>query len=145
MNDYQNFAKNLFSLLGKDKNIRILSIGFLPLIIETFGHDYKDRPIIVMSHQTVNEEGHTLRTPEIAFLIEEGPNGPEAEPATYRDDVTQTYRETYENDDNGKPTTFNQDIQKEITAYTRTWFANLHQQGFFHEDAIRTKALGPLL
>lgn len=78
-----------------------------------------------------------MRDPDIVFLFHELPDGPIAEPISFRNDYMNLHQEIYLYDNAGKRTYVRPGLKRELKAFSRTWFKNLHAQGFFSSEVKR--------
>jgi hypothetical protein len=64
-------------------------------------------------------------------------DGAAAEPVSFRNDYMGTCQNVYMYDDAGKRTHVKPALKRELKDFSRTWFSNLKQQGFFSPEVKR--------
>ena len=136
MKTYTSFAKNLETLLGDDRAVRLTVDGYTPLCIEHIGTSEEGRPLVVLAH-TGLQNGDVMFDPEMVFQIHVSGDLKAAEPISFRNDYMGLYQEVYRYNDEGKATHVNTRLKAELKSFARTWFRNLKHQGFFSPQAIR--------
>jgi hypothetical protein len=133
---YQSFAENLLRLLGNDTAVRITVPGYMPLSVEDIGTSGEGNRLVSLCHYA-EQNGDLMRDPDIVFMFHDLPDGPAAEPISFRNDYMAICQEVYKYDDSGKRTHGVPRFKRELKEFSRMWFANLHQQGFFSPPAKR--------
>lgn len=136
MKTYQDFAKKLEQLLGGATAVRITVPGFMPLSVEDIGRSGEGNRLVSLCHYG-EQNGDLMRDPDIVFMFHDLPDGRAAEPVSFRNDYMATCQEVYMYDEAGKRTHVVPRLKRELKNFCRTWFANLHEQGFFAPDADR--------
>lgn len=136
MKTYQSFAQNLLQLLGGATAVRLSVPGYMPLSVEDIGPDGEGRRLVSLCHYG-EQNGDLMRDPDIVFMFHDLPDGPAAEPVSFRNDYMAVCQEVYMYDEAGKRTHVKPALKAELKAFSRTWFRNLREQGFFSADANR--------
>lgn len=136
MNTYQEFAKKLLQLLGNDTAVRLTVPGFMPLSVEDIGPSGEGNRLVSLCHYG-EQNGDLMRDPDIVFMFHEHGGETFAEPVSFRNDYMALCQEVYNYDDAGKRTHVNPALKAELKSFSRTWFRNLKQQGFFGAEAKR--------
>lgn len=136
MKTYQSFAKHLLQLLGNDTAVRLTVPGFMPLSIEDIGKSGEGNRLVSLCHYG-EQNGDLMRDPDIVFMFHDMPDGPAAEPVSFRNDYLAICQEVYKYDEAGKRTHVVPRLKRELKDFSRTCFENLHQQGFFGPDVKR--------
>ena len=138
MKTYTSFAKNLNTLLGDDRAVKLTVDGYMPLSIERIGTNGEGRSMIALAH-TGLQNGDVMFDPEMVFQIHVSGDLKAAEPISFRNDYMGIYQEVYRYNDDGKATHINTRLKAELKSFSRTWFRNLREQGFFSPQAIRQR------
>ena len=138
MKTYQSFAKSIAVLLGEGKAVWLPVEGFMSLSIEEIGLDAGGHRLIAMSH-TGEQNGDPMRDPEIVFVIHPSEIGVAAEPISFRNDYVGLFQEVYRYDATGKRTHVLPSLKRDLKNFTRTWFRNLREQGFFGPHVQRER------
>ncbi len=138
MKPYQAFASNLLQLLGDAKAVRLTVPGYMPLSVEDIGRSGEGNRLVSLCHYG-EQNGDLMRDPDIVFMFHDLPDGPAAEPVSFRNDYMAICQEVYNYDDAGKRTHIRSKLKAELKSFSRTWFSNLRQQGFFGPEAQREK------
>jgi hypothetical protein len=136
MKTYQDFAKKLLQLLGNESAVRLTVPGFMPLSVEDIGPSGEGNRLVSLCHYG-EQNGDLMRDPDIVFMFHDLPDGAAAEPVSFRNDYMAICQEVYNYDDDGKRTHVRPSLKAELKAFSRTWFSNLKQQGFFSSDVKR--------
>lgn len=136
MKTYQDFAKNLLQLLGNESAVRLTVPGFMPLSVEDLGKSGEGNRLVSLCHYG-EQNGDLMRDPDIVFMFHDLPDGPAAEPVSFRNDYMAICQEVYNYDEAGKRTHVKPALKAELKSFSRTWFRNLKQQGFFSPEAKR--------
>lgn len=134
-------GRDLRILLDGKHAVRISVGGYMPLNIEQIGHDRDGHALIAMSHTSI-QNGDLMRDPEMVFVLHQQAEGVMAEPIEFRNDYMGVRQEVYEYDTNGHRTHIRPRLKKELLAFSRTWFTNLRDQGFFGPHAKREALKG---
>ena len=79
-----------------------------------------------------------MRDPDIVFMFQEYQHGPIAEPVSFRNDYLGLDQEVYRYDETGKRTHLDTTLTSQLRKFAQIWFANLNEQGFFGDQAVRT-------
>jgi hypothetical protein len=133
---YQSFAKNLLQLLGTNSAVRLTVPGFMPLSIEDIGKSGEGNRLVSLCHYG-EQNGDLMRDPDIVFMFHDLPDGPAAEPVSFRNDYMGLCQEVYRYNADGNRTHLVPRLKRELKSFSITWFRNLHQQGFLSPDARR--------
>lgn len=136
MNSYQEFAKYLDQLLGGVHAVRIAVSGYMPLLVEEIGSSGDGYRLVSLCHYG-EQNGDLMRDPDIVFLFHNGPDGPAAEPVSFRNDYLGIVQEVYRYDEAGRRTHVLPTLKQDLTEFAESWFANLKDQGFFASTAVR--------
>jgi hypothetical protein len=136
MKTYQEFAKKLLQLLGNDTAVRLTVPGFMPLSIEDIGRSGEGNRLVSLCHYG-QQNGDMMRDPDMVFMFHDLPDGPAAEPISFRNDYMGTCQDVYMYDEAGKRTHVKPALKRELKAFSRTWFSNLKAQGFLSPEAKR--------
>lgn len=136
MKTYQSFAQNLLQLLGGATAVRITVPGYMPLSVEDIGPDGEGRRLVSLCHYG-EQNGDLMRDPAAVFMFHEHGGETFAEPVSFRNDYMALCQEVYKYDEDGKRTHVIPRLKRELKEFTRTWFENLREQGFFGPDAKR--------
>lgn len=136
MKIYQSFAKNLLQLLGSDTAVRLTVPGYMPLSVEDIGTSGEGMRLVSLCHYG-EQNGDMMRDPDIVFMFHEHPDGAAAEPVSFRNDYMAICQEVYKYDDSGKRTHVVPALKRDLKNFSRSWFSNLKQQGFFSPEASR--------
>lgn len=127
---YQHFAKQLLALLGDATAVRITVPGYMPLSVEDIGPSGEGNRLVSLCHYG-EQNGDMMRDPDIVFMFHNLHDGPAAEPVSFRNDYMAICQEVYNYDDAGKRTHVKPALKRELKDFSRTWFKNLRDQGFF--------------
>lgn len=136
MKTYQDFAKKLEQLLAGATAVRITVPGYMPLSVEDIGPSGEGMRLVSLCHYG-EQNGDLMRDPDIVFMFHDLPDGPAAEPVSFRNDYLALCQEVYKYDAAGKRTHVVPRLKRELKDFSRTWFTNLRQQGFFSPSATR--------
>lgn len=136
MKTYQDFAKKLLQLLGNDTAVRLTVPGFMPLSIEDIGRSGEGMRLVSLCHYG-EQNGDMMRDPDMVFMFHDLPDGPAAEPISFRNDYMGTCQDVYMYDEAGKRTHVKPALKRELKDFSRTWFSNLKAQGFLSPEATR--------
>lgn len=137
MKIYQEFAKSLDRLLGGYSAVRITVEGFMPLSVEEIGIDGEGHRLVSLCHYG-EQNGDLMRDPDLVFMFQDAPGGPIAEPVSFRNDYLGLDQEVYRYDETGKRTHLDTKLKQDLKEFAQIWFANLNEQGFLGEQAVRT-------
>ncbi len=137
MNIYRDFATHLDQLLDGHSAVRITVSGFMPLSVEEIGIDGEGHRLVSLCHYG-EQNGDLMRDPDIVFMFQEYPNGFIAEPVSFRNDYLGLDQEVYRYDETGTRTHLDTTLKSQLREFAQTWFANLNEQGFFGDQAVRT-------
>ena len=137
MNIYRDFATNLDQLLDGHSAVRITVSGFMPLSVEEIGIDGEGHRLVSLCHYG-EQNGDLMRDPDIVFMFQDTPSGSIAEPVSFRNDYPGLDQEVYRYDEAGKRTHLDTTLKSQLREFARIWFANLNEQGFFGDQAVRT-------
>lgn len=137
MKNYQKFAKQLDQLLGGATAIRITVPSYMPLSVEEIGIDGEGHRLVSLCHYG-EQNGDLMRDPDIVFIFQDAPNGSIAEPVSFRNDYLGLDQEVYRYDERGKRTHLDTKLTSQLREFAQIWFANLNEQGFFGDQAVRT-------
>mgnify|MGYP001600274255 CR=1 FL=1 len=133
---YQQFAKQLLALLGDATAVRITVPGYMPLSVEDIGPSGEGMRLVSLCHYG-EQNGDMMRDPDIVFMFHDHSGESFAEPVSFRNDYMAICQEVYNYDDSGKRTHVKPSLKRELKAFSRTWFKNLRDQGFFSSEAKR--------
>lgn len=136
MKAYQDFAKKLEQLLAGAPAVRITVPGFMPLSVEDIGTSGEGMRLVSLCHYG-EQNGDLMRDPDIVFMFHNMPDGPAAEPVSFRNDYMAICQEVYKYDGAGRRTHVVPRLNQELKDFCLTWFRNLEQQGFFSPEATR--------
>ena len=136
MNIYRDFATHLKQLLDGHSAVRITVPAFMPLSVEEIGIDREGHRLVSLCHYG-EQNGDLMRDPDIVFMFHDLPDGPAAEPVSFRNDYMAICQEVYKYDEDGKRTHVNPALKQELRDFAQTWFRNLREQGFFGADTKR--------
>lgn len=136
MKTYQNFAQYLIDLLGGATAVRLTVPGFMPLSVEDIGPSGEGNRLVSLCHYG-EQNGDLMRDPDIVFMFHLLPDGLAAEPVSFRNDYMGTCQDVYMYDESGKRTHVKPALKRELKEFSRTWFKNLRDQGFFSPEAKR--------
>lgn len=143
MKPYNEFAQQLLALLAGSTAVRITVNGYMPLSVEDIGPSGEGKRLVSLCHYG-EQNGDLMRDPDIVFMFHElpAPAGDTgtvyaAEPISFRNDYMGTCQDVYMYDDNGKRTHIKPVLKRELKEFSRTWFSNLKEQGFFSPEAKR--------
>ncbi|THJ15596.1 MAG: hypothetical protein CAF42_015300 [Nitrospira sp. CG24B] len=137
MKNYQQFAQQLEQLLGGATAIRITVPSYMPLSVEEIGIDGEGHRLVSLCHYG-EQNGDLMRDPDIVFMFQDAPYGPIAEPVSFRNDYVGLEQEVYRYDETGKRTHLDTKLKQDLKEFAQIWFANLNEQGFFGDQAVRT-------
>ena len=137
MNVYRDFATHLGQLLDGHSAVRITVEGYMPLSVEEIGIDGEGHRLVSLCHYG-EQNGDLMRDPDIVFMFQDAPYGPIAEPVSFRNDYPGLDQEVYRYDEAGKRTHLDTTLKSQLREFARIWFANLNEQGFFGDQAVRT-------
>ena len=137
MNIYRDFATNLDQLLDGHSAVRITVSGYMPLSVEEIGIDGEGHRLVSLCHHG-EQNGDLMRDPDIVFMFQDTPSGSIAEPVSFRNDYPGLDQEVYRYDEAGKRTHLDTTLKSQLREFARIWFANLNEQGFFGDQAVRT-------
>lgn len=137
MKMYQEFSKQLDQLLGGHSAVRITVPGYMPLSVEEIGIDGEGHRLVSLCHYG-EQNGDLMRDPDLVFMFQDTPSGPIAEPASFRNDYLGLDQEVYRYDESGKRTHLDTKLKQDLREFAQIWFANLKEQGFFGDQAVRT-------
>lgn len=136
MKPYQAFASNLLQLLGDAQAVRLTVPGYMLLSVEDIGRSGEGNRLVSLCHYG-EQNGDLMRDPDIVFMFHDLPDGPAAEPVSFRNDYMAICQEVYNYDEDGKRTHIRPKLKAELKRFSLTWFTNLRQQGFFGPEAQR--------
>ncbi|MGQ0555546.1 MAG: DUF6908 domain-containing protein [Nitrospiraceae bacterium] len=137
MNIYQDFAEYVDQLLHGHIAVRITVGGYMPLSVEEIGIDGEGHRLVSLCHYG-EQNGDLMRDPDIVFMFQDIPNGSIAEPVSFRNDYVGLNQEVYRYDETGKRTHLDTKLKLHLKEFAQIWFANLNEQGFFGDQAVRT-------
>ena len=137
MNIYRDFAADLNQLLHGHIAVRITVDGYMPLSVEEIGMDGEGHRLVSLCHYG-EQNGDLMRDPDIVFMFQYSPQGPIAEPVSFRNDYVGLNQEVYRYDEHGKRTHLDPKLKLHLREFAQTWLANLKEQGFFGDKAVRT-------
>ncbi|MDR4470300.1 MAG: hypothetical protein MRJ68_18710 [Nitrospira sp.] len=137
MKIYQEFAKFLDQLLGGATAVRITVSGFMPLSVEEIGIDGEGHRRVSLCHYG-EQNGDLMRDPDLVFMFQDAPSSSIAEPVSFRNDYLGLDQEVYRYDETGQRTHLDTKLKRDLKEFAQIWFANLNEQGFFDDQAVRT-------
>ncbi len=137
MNMYRDFAADLTQLLHGHSAVRITVDGYMPLSIEEIGMDGEGHRLVSLCHYG-EQNGDLMRDPDIVFMFQNPPQGPLAEPVSFRNDYLSLNQEVYRYDEHGKRIHLDTKLKWHLKEFAQIWLANLKEQGFFGDQAVRT-------
>ncbi len=137
MKIYQEFAKQLDQVLGGHSAVRITVEGYMPLSVEEIGIDGEGHRLASLCHYG-EQNGDLMRDPDVVFMFQDTPHGSIAEPVSFRNDYLGLNQDVYRYDEQGKRTHLDTTLKLHLKEFAQTWFANLEEQGFFGDQAVRT-------
>lgn len=137
MKIYQEFAKSLDQLLGDATAVRITVLGYMPLSVEKIGVDGEGHRLVSLCHYG-EQNGDLMRDPDLVFMFQDAPDSFIAEPVSFRNDYVGLDQEVYRYDEAGTRTHLDTKLKQDLREFAQIWFANLNQQGFFGDQAVRT-------
>lgn len=137
MRIYEEFATQLDQLLGGHSAVRITVEGYMPLSVEEIGVDREGHRLVFLCHYG-EQNGDLMRDPDIVFMFQDAPHDSIAEPVSFRNDYLGLDQEVYRYDETGKRTHLDTKLKQDLKEFAQTWFANLKEQGFFGDQAVRT-------
>ncbi len=137
MKIYQEFAEQLDQLLGGHSAVRITVEGYMPLSVEEIGIDGEGHRLVSLC-QYGEQNGDLMRDPDVVFMFQDTPHGSIAEPVSFRNDYLGLNQDVYRYDEQGKRTHLDTTLKLHLKEFAQTWFANLEEQGFFGDQAVRT-------
>ena len=138
MKTYTSFANSLTKLLGSDQAVKLTVGGYMPLCIERIGTSGEGHKLVALAH-TGLQNGDVMYDPETVFRFIDWDGVQIAEPISFRNDYMGINQEVYRYNDEGKATHVNARLKAELKSFSRTWFRNLREQGFFSPQAIRQR------
>jgi len=112
----------------------------MPLSVEEIGIDGEGHRLVSLSHYG-EQNGDLMRDPDIVFMVQDAPYGPIAEPVSFRNDylgLAQEVSRYYDETGTGTRTHLDMKLKQDLREFAQIWFANLHEQGFFGDQAVRT-------
>ena len=133
---YQHFAKELLALLNGSTAVRITVNGYMPLSVEDIGPCGEGNRLVSLCHYG-EQNGDLMRDPDIVFMFHDLADGLAAEPVSFRNDYMAICQEVYKYDETGKRTHVVPALKRELKEFSRTWFSNLKEQGFFSPEVNR--------
>lgn len=133
---YQSFATDLNQFLNSARAVRITVPGYMPLSVEEIGSSGDGYRLVSLCHYG-EQNGDLMRDPDIVFLFHNVPDGPAAEPVSYRNDYLGIVQDVYQYDEAGRRTHVLPTLKHDLTEFAESWFANLKDQGFFASNAVR--------
>lgn len=136
MDMYREFAADLNQLLGSHIAVRITVDGYMPLSVEEIGIG-EGHWLVSLCHYG-EQNGDLMRDPDIVFMFQHEPHGLIAEPVSFRNDYLGLDQEVYRYDETGKRTHLDTKLKSQLREFAQIWFANLNEQGFFGDRAVRT-------
>ena len=136
MKTYTSFANSLTKLLGADQAVKLTVDGYMPLTIERIGTSGEGHKLVALAH-TGLQNGDVMYDPEMVFRFIDWDGAQIAEPISFRNDYMGINQEVYRYNGEGKATHVNTRLKAELKSFSRTWFRNLKEQGFFSSQAIR--------
>ena len=137
MNMYRDFAADLTQLLHGHSAVRITVDGYMPLSIEEIGMDGEGHRLVSLCHYG-EQNGDLMRDPDIVFMFQNPPQGPLAEHVSFRNDYLSLNQEVYRYDEHGKRIHLDTKLKWHLKEFAQIWLANLKEQGFFGDQAVRT-------
>ena len=137
MNMYRDFAADLTQLLHGHSAVRITVDGYMPLSIEEIGMDGEGHRLVSLCHYG-EQNGDLMRDPDIVFMFQNPPQGPLAEHVSFRNDYLSLNKEVYRYDEHGKRIHLDTKLKWHLKEFAQIWLANLKEQGFFGDQAVRT-------
>lgn len=137
MNIYRDFATHLDQLLDGHSAIRITVSGYMPLSVEEIGIDGEGHRLVSLCHYG-EQNGDLMRDLDIVFMFQDTPSGSIAEPVSFKNDYLGLDQEVYRYDDTGTRTHLDTTLKSQLREFAQIWFANLNEQGFFGDQAVRT-------
>lgn len=137
MNIYRNFAADVNQLLDGHSAVRITVSGYMPLSVEEIGFDGEGHRLVSLCHYG-EQDGDLMRDPDVVFMFQNTPHSPLAEPVSFRNDYVGLNQDVYRYDEAGKRTEACPQLKQSLNDFVQTWFANLKEQGFFGDQAVRT-------
>ena len=136
MNLYRDFAADLNQLLYGHIAVRITVDGYMPLSVEEIGIDGEGHRLVSLC-QYGEQNGDLMRDPDIVFMFQHDSHGFIAEPVSFRNDYLGLDQDVYRYDRTGKRTHVDTTLKRHLKEFAQTWFANLKEQGFFGDQAVR--------
>jgi hypothetical protein len=136
MKNYQEFATYLDQLRGGVHAVRITVPGYMPLSVEEIGSSEGGHRLVSLC-QYGEQNGDLMRDPDMVFLFHNLPDGPAAEPVSFRNDYLGISQEVYRYDEAGTRTHVFPTLKQDLKEFAKTWFATLKDQGFFAATAVR--------
>jgi hypothetical protein len=133
---YQAFAMDLNQLLSSAHALRITVHGYMPLSVEEIGVT-EDGHRLVSLCQYGEQNGDMMRDPDLVFMLSNLPDGPAAEPVSYRNDYLGIFQEVYRYDEAGRRTHVLPRVKQDLKEFATSWFTTLRDQGFFAATAVR--------
>ncbi len=137
MNIYRDFATHLDQLLDGHSAVRITVSGYMPLSVEEIGIDGEGHRLVSLCHYG-EQNGDLMRDPDIVFMFQDTPSGSIAEPVSFKNDYLGLDQEVYRYDDTGTRTHLDTTLKSQLREFAQIWLANLNEQGFLGDGAVRT-------
>lgn len=137
MNMYRDFAADLNQLLGGHIAVRITVNGYMPLSVEEIGMDGEGHRLVSLCHYG-EQNGDLMRDPDIVFMFQNLPHGSIAEPVSFRNDYLGLNQDVYRYDAHGTRTHLDTTLKLHLKEFAEIWLANLKEQEFFGDKAVRT-------
>ncbi len=137
MTIYRDFATHLGQLLDGHSAVRITVEGYMPLSVEEIGIAGEGHRLVSLCHYG-EQNGDLMRDPDIVFMVQDVPHGFIAEPVSFRNDYLGLDQEVYRYDETGKRTHLDTKLNVQLREFAQIWFANLNEQGFLGDRAVRT-------
>ena len=136
MTIYRDFATHLGQLLDGHSAVRITVPGYMPLSVEEIGIDGEGHRLVSLCHYG-EQNGDLMRDPDIVFMVQDAPHGTIAEPVSFRNDYVGLEQEVYRYDETGTRTHLDTKLNVQLREFAQIWFANLNEQGFLGDQAVR--------
>ena len=131
---YQHFATVLNQQLGSDTALRLTVSGYMPLSVEYIGKSPEGNRLISICHYG-EQNGNLMRDPDMVFEVYAAINA--AEPLSYRNDYMGIMQEVYIYNDAGKKAYLRSYLKNDLTAFAKTWFETINDQGLLGPQAVR--------
>ena len=109
----------------------------MSLSVEEIGIDGEGHRLVSLCHYG-DQNGDLMRDPDIVFMFQKTPHSSIAEPVSFRNDYVGLNQDVYRYDEVGKRTHLDTKMKLHLKEFAQTWFANLKEQGFFGDQAVRT-------